>query len=56
MVFMTYANVVFSYGSERFIRRAAELGMDGLILPDIPFEERGSLTGCVSSTVWIWYL
>ena len=41
MVFMTYANVVFSYGSERFISRCAEVGIDGLILPDIPFEEKG---------------
>ena len=40
MVFMTYANVVFSYGAERFIKRAAELGMDGLILPDLPYEEK----------------
>ena len=39
MVFMTYANVVFSYGTERFIKKAAEVGMDGLILPDVPFEE-----------------
>lgn len=40
MVFMTYANVVFSYGSERFIATCSEVGMDGLILPDLPFEER----------------
>lgn len=40
MVFMTYANVVFSYGTECFVKKAAELGMDGLILPDIPFEEK----------------
>ena len=40
MVFMTYANVVFSYGTERFVSRAAEAGMDGLILPDVPFEEK----------------
>ena len=40
MVFMTYANVVFSYGTERFIKKAAEVGMDGLILPDVPFEEK----------------
>ena len=33
MVFMTYANVVFSYGTERFVSTAAEAGMDGLILP-----------------------
>ena len=41
MVFMTYANVVFSYGTERFIATAAETGMDGLILPDVPYEEKG---------------
>ncbi len=40
MVFMTYANVVFSYGAERFIQTAAEIGMDGLILPDLPYEEK----------------
>ena len=40
LAFMTYANVVFSYGSERFISTCAEIGMDGLILPDVPFEEK----------------
>lgn len=40
MVFMTYANVVFSYGAERFLSTCAEIGMDGLILPDLPFEEK----------------
>lgn len=41
MVFMTYANVVFSYGTERFLKTAGEIGMDGLIFPDVPFEEKG---------------
>ena len=41
MVFMTYANVVFSYGAERFISACAVVGIDGLILPDIPYEEKG---------------
>ncbi len=40
LVFMTYANVVFSYGSERFMKRCSETGIDGIILPDIPFEEK----------------
>lgn len=40
LVFMTYANVVFSYGTERFIKKAGEAGVDGLILPDVPFEEK----------------
>lgn len=41
LVFMTYANVVFSYGAERFISSCARTGIDGLILPDLPFEEKG---------------
>ena len=40
MVFMTYANVVFSYGKDRFIKMCKEIGIDGLILPDVPFEEK----------------
>ena len=45
MVFMTYANVVFSYGSERFISTCKEIGIDGLILPDIPYEEKDEFDG-----------
>ncbi len=41
MVFMTYANVVFSYGAEKFISTCREIEIDGLILPDLPFEEKG---------------
>lgn len=41
MVFMTYANVVFSYGTKRFLSACRDVGMDGLILPDLPFEEKG---------------
>ena len=40
LVFMTYANVVFSYGAERFMKNCQEVGIDGIILPDIPFEEK----------------
>ncbi len=40
MVFMTYANVVFSYGAEKFISICKDIGIDGLILPDLPFEEK----------------
>ena len=40
LVFMTYANVVFSYGIERFAAKCAETGIDGLILPDVPHEEK----------------
>ena len=40
MVFMTYANVVFSYGAEKFISTCHDIGIDGLILPDLPYEEK----------------
>ena len=40
LVFMTYANVVFSYGAERFMAACRETGIDGLILPDLPYEEK----------------
>ena len=38
---MTYANVVYSYGAEKFISTCKEIGIDGLILPDIPYEGKG---------------
>lgn len=45
MVFMTYANVVFSYGADKFIHTCSQIGIDGLILPDLPFEEKGEFDG-----------
>ena len=44
MVYMTYANVVFSYGCEKFAQKAADAGIDGLILPDVPYEEKEEFT------------
>ena len=41
LVFMTYANVVFFYGTEKFLSACSQLGIDGLILPDVPYEEKG---------------
>ncbi|WP_414839744.1 tryptophan synthase subunit alpha [Carnobacterium sp. TMP28] len=40
LAFMTYANVVFSYNIERFIKTMKEIGVDALIVPDVPFEEK----------------
>lgn len=40
LVFMTYANVIFSYGADKFMAKCEELGVDGVILPDVPFEEK----------------
>ena len=52
---MTYANVVFSYGTGAlYPEGGADLGMDGLILPDVPFEEKEEFDiGVQASTDWI---
>lgn len=44
LVFMTYANVVFSYDTERFMARCYECGIDGIIIPDLPFEEKNEFS------------
>ncbi len=43
LAFMTYINPVFAYGSQRFLKRAAECRMDAIIVPDLPFEEKEEL-------------
>ena len=43
LVFLTYLNPVFNYGYERFFERCQALGVDGIIIPDLPFEERSEL-------------
>lgn len=40
LVFMTYANVVYSYGIDRFFEKCQETGICGIILPDVPYEEK----------------
>ena len=48
MVFMTYANVIFVYGIEKFARRSKEIGMSGVIIPDVPFEEKEEMDSVFS--------
>jgi tryptophan synthase alpha chain len=43
LAFMTYINPIYVYGSERFLKRAVECGIDAVIVPDMPFEEKGEL-------------
>lgn len=40
LVFMTYANVVYFYGIEKFVKKCVEVGVSGIILPDVPYEEK----------------
>lgn len=43
LVFMMYYNTVLYYGVDAFAAKCAEVGVDGLIIPDLPFEEQGEL-------------
>ena len=43
LVFMTYCNVIFGYGTDRFVQRCQQIGIDGLIVPDVPYEEKAEL-------------
>ena len=44
LVFLTYINPVFFYGYEKFFNKCEELGVDGIIVPDLPFEEKGEIS------------
>ncbi len=49
LAFMTYANPIFTYGTNRFLMKCREVGIDALIVPDVPYEEREELSpGCKS--------
>ncbi len=43
LVFLTYLNPVFHYGYEKFFARCQDVGIDGIIIPDLPFEEKGEV-------------
>lgn len=43
LVFLTYMNTVFSYGTDGFFKKCSETGIDGIIIPDLPFEEKGEI-------------
>jgi tryptophan synthase alpha chain len=43
LVFLTYLNPVYHYGYDKFFAKCKEVGVDGIIIPDLPFEEQGEL-------------
>ena len=45
LVFMTYVNPVYTYGTEKFAQKCVECGIDGIIIPDVPFEEQEEVSG-----------
>lgn len=40
LIFMMYYNTIYFYGVAEFVKKCAEIGVDGLIIPDLPFEEQ----------------
>lgn len=49
IVFLTYLNPIFTYGTEIFMERCRDCGVEGLIIPDMPFEEKGELKDAASN-------
>ncbi len=50
LVFLTYINPIFKYGSAKFTKTCKEIGIDGLIIPDVPYEEKGEISSlCVEN-------
>jgi len=47
IIFMMYSNTIFRYGVEAFVKKCKETGVDGLIIPDLPFEEQEKLQGAL---------
>ncbi|MDE6312983.1 MAG: tryptophan synthase subunit alpha [Lachnospiraceae bacterium] len=45
LVYLTYINPIYTYGKEKFMKRCQECGIDGLIIPDLPYEEKKEIAG-----------
>ncbi|MDE7052268.1 MAG: tryptophan synthase subunit alpha [Lachnospiraceae bacterium] len=50
LVFFAYANTLYRYGYEKFCKRCSETGVDGFIIPDLPYEEKDELSGIAESS------
>ena len=48
LVFLTYINPIFRYGYDAFFEHAGKVGLDGIIIPDLPFEEHAEVRGAAS--------
>jgi tryptophan synthase alpha chain len=44
LVFLTYINPVFHYGYEKFFKKCHDVGVNGIIIPDLPYEEKGEIS------------
>lgn len=51
LLFMTYINPIFAYGVEKFMDQCASCGIDGIIVPDLPYEEKDELAYCTQKGI-----
>ncbi len=49
IIFMMYYNTILHYGVKEFVKKCEEAGVDGLIVPDLPFEEQKEIKACLTS-------
>lgn len=49
LLFMMYLNTIYRFGTDRFFRLCAETGVDGVIVPDMPYEEREEIQGAADA-------
>jgi tryptophan synthase alpha chain len=49
LVLLTYLNPVYHYGYDAFFARCAQTGVDGIIIPDLPYEEKNELSGVTAA-------
>jgi tryptophan synthase alpha chain len=50
LVFLVYINTILVYGKEKFIKECIEIGVDGLVIPDLPLEERNEISSLLKDT------
>ena len=50
ILFMMYYNTAYHYGLDAFVKKCAECGVDGLIIPDLPYEEQDEILAIIDKT------
>lgn len=50
LVYLVYINTILVYGKEKFIKECADIGIDGLVIPDLPLEERDEIKDIIDNT------
>lgn len=55
LVFLTYINPVFYYGYEKFFKKCKDVGINGIVIPDLPYEEKKKYKNCKELLCWYYF-